>query len=160
MKKSESQVVDLLISHSQISIRARDFDESLSQWGKINVNQGAVLHDDYVMFDPLPDDAFGANVVLAVAENFNIDQTAQRCILVPFTVTDKNNVTVFSATEKFKVNLNLVDGLYLLYYEVCEGEEIYYKFTFVPSHDKVNPHYLLDDPWGGEKDKALRFGVV
>ena len=37
------QTVDLLISHSQILLRSRDYDEKLSQWGKGNVSQGAVF---------------------------------------------------------------------------------------------------------------------
>jgi hypothetical protein len=58
MSDKSMQTVDLLISHSQILLRSRDYDEKLSQWGKGNVSQGAVLHKDYVIFDPLPEDAF------------------------------------------------------------------------------------------------------
>ena len=58
------QTVDLLISHGQIVIRSRDFNEELSQWGKGNLAQGAILHNDYIVFDPLPEDAFGAKVII------------------------------------------------------------------------------------------------
>ncbi|HAV2003751.1 TPA: hypothetical protein JG991_004887, partial [Enterobacter hormaechei subsp. xiangfangensis] len=51
------QIVELLISHSQMLLRSRDYDEKLNYWGKGNVSQGAVLHKDYVIFDPLPEDA-------------------------------------------------------------------------------------------------------
>ncbi|CRL99894.1 hypothetical protein [Pseudomonas sp. 25 E 4] len=47
MKKT-FQSVDLLISHSQIQFRSRPFDEASSQWGKVNLEQGAVLHSDYI----------------------------------------------------------------------------------------------------------------
>ncbi|HCR0581361.1 TPA: hypothetical protein OMT02_003927, partial [Enterobacter hormaechei] len=56
MNNKNIQTVDLLITHSQILLRSRDYDEKLSQWGKGNVSQGAVIHKDYVIFDPLPED--------------------------------------------------------------------------------------------------------
>lgn len=46
----------------------------------------------------------------------------------------------------------------MFHFEVCEGEEIFYKITLVPSDSRVPARYLLDDPWGGEKDKALLEG--
>jgi hypothetical protein len=154
-----AQSVDLLISHSQIQFRSRPFDEAASQWGKVNLEQGAVIHSDYVVFDPLPEDAFGANVHLSMASRFNLDETAQRCIVVPFHVTDPNHVEVASASEKFNVELNLEKRDYALYFEVCEGDEIFYKITLVPADEKVPAKYLLDDPWGGEKDKTLVEGI-
>ena len=48
--KRIAQTLDLLISHSQIQFRSRPFDETSSQWRKINFEQGAVLHSDYVVF--------------------------------------------------------------------------------------------------------------
>ncbi|XLX40459.1 competence protein ComJ [Ectopseudomonas mendocina] len=153
--ESKTQSVDLLISHSQIQFRARPFDEASSQWGKVNLEQGAVLHRDYVVFDPLPEDAFGANVYLSLTNSFALDETAQRCIVVPFHVTNPTHVEVASATEKFKVELDLVKRNYALYFEVCEGDEIFYKITLVPVDAKVEPKYMLDDPWGGEKDQSL-----
>lgn len=94
MSDKSMQTVDLLISHSQILLRSRDYDEKLSQWGKGNVSQGAVLHKDYVIFDPLPEDAFGANVNIKIDNSFILDETAQRCIVVPFLITNKNKLQV------------------------------------------------------------------
>lgn len=34
MSDKSMQTVDLLISHTQIVLRSRDYDEKLSQWGK------------------------------------------------------------------------------------------------------------------------------
>lgn len=153
-----NQSVDLLISHSQILVRSRTFDETLSQWGNGNVSQGAVLNSDYVIFDPLPDDAFGANVYLSLVDDFVMDDNSQRCIVVPFTITDKNSIEVASATEKFKITLPLNDNMYSLYYEVCEGDEIYYRFTFVNVNGPEKPRFLIDDPWGGVKGKKLEMG--
>ncbi|AFI92025.1 hypothetical protein EXT68_21850 [Pectobacterium parmentieri] len=157
---NEIQKFDLLISHSQILIRSRVFDENSSLWGKGNIAQGALLYKDYVVFDPLPDDAFGANVIISIASSFDIDENCRRCIVVPFHMSNKDNVEVASATEKFKINFNFDAEIYSLYYEICEGDEIFYKFTFVPAKGDVNSEYLLDDPWGGVKGKFLLIGKV
>lgn len=154
-----NQCVDLLISHSQILVRSRVFDEALSQWGKGNIAQGAVLHKDYVIFDPLPEDAFGANVRLELADKFVMDENCQRCITVPFFVTDRNIIEVASATEKTKITLSLDKELYSLYYEICEGDEVYYRFTFVNTNAPIEPQYLMDDPWGGVKGEYLKTGI-
>jgi len=96
---------------------------------------------------------------LKLASDFDLDKTAQRCIVVPFHVTDPNHVEISSAAEKFKVELDLEKRDYALYFEVCEGDEIFYKITLIPSGGKVPAKYLLDDPWGGEKDQILVEGL-
>lgn len=154
-----NQCVDLIISHSQILVRSRPFDDNVSQWGKGNIMQGAILNKDYAIFDPLPEDAFGANVNLSQTDKFIMDNNCQRCIVAPFYITNKNSIEVASATEKFKVGLALINELYSLYYEICEGDEIYYNFTFVNTHSPVQPHYLMDDPWCGVKNGHLKMGT-
>lgn len=151
MSDKSMQTVDLLISHSQILLRSRDYDEKLSQWGKGNVSQGAVLHKDYVIFDPLPEDAFGANVNIKIENAFKMDENAQRCIVVPFFITDKDKLQIASATEKFDLNIDVNDKVYSLFYEICEGDEIYYNFTLVPAKEAIAAKFLLDDPWGRNK---------
>ena len=74
MQNSKNQMVDLLISHHQILVRSRAYSEKLSQWGKENIEQGAVIHEDYVIFDPLPEETFGANVFLKLTNNFVMDE--------------------------------------------------------------------------------------
>jgi len=92
------------------------------------------------LFVPLiPEDAFGANIHLKLASDFDLDKTAQRCIVVPFHVTDPNHVEISSAAEKFKVELDLEKRDYALYFEVCEGDEIFYKITLIPSGGKFQP---------------------
>jgi hypothetical protein len=157
MAKTE-QTVDLLISHSQVLVRSQKYDEDLSQWGKGNIVQGAVLHRNYAIFDPLPDDAFGAKVHLKLSDEFVIDEQSARCIVAPFHIQDPKSVEVASATEKFKVDLDFEHDSYSLYYEICEGDEVFYKFTFVPSSEFSSARYIKDDPWGGEKDKELVLG--
>ncbi|MFQ1012466.1 competence protein ComJ [Gilliamella apicola] len=160
MENSKNQMVDLLISHNQILVRSRAYSEKLSQWGKENIEQGAVIHKDYVIFDPLPEEAFGANVFLKLTDNFVMDENTQRCIVTPFYITDSNNVEVASAAEQFKINIKFDTSLYDLYYEICEDDEVFYKFTFVPAEIPTVAKYLMDDPWGGEKDKALKLGFL
>ncbi|WP_321787959.1 competence protein ComJ [Burkholderia pyrrocinia] len=152
------QTIDLLISHSQIVVRSRPYDEGLSQWGAGNIDQGAVLHADYLIFDPLPDDAFGAKVYLQVVDKFEMDERAARCIVAPFRIEDRNSLEVASATEKFKITVALPLDYYDVYYEVCEGEEVFYKFTFASEAVHRQAMYLRDDPWGGKKDKQLVAG--
>lgn len=160
MENSKNQMVDLLISHNQILVRSRAYSEKLSQWGKENIEQSAVIHKDYVIFDPLPEEAFGANVFLKLTDNFVMDENTQRCIVTPFYITDSNNVEVASAAEQFKINIKFDTSLYDLYYEICEDDEVFYKFTFVPAEIPTVAKYLMDDPWGGEKDKALKLGFL
>jgi len=154
----ETQKVDLLISHSQILVRSRSYSEELSQWGDINIEQRAIIHPDYVIFDPLPDEAFGANVILSLADDFKIDERSARVILVPFTVEEKEKLEVASAFQGYKIKLNLDKKKYKLYFEICEGDEVFYKFTFVASDEEIVPIYLMDDNWGGEKGKELVLG--
>lgn len=156
----EKETVDLLISHKQIHIRSIEFDESLCQWGEGNIKQGAIIYNNYLIFDPLPEEEFGANVNLINATSFSVDTNAQRCISVPFIVVDTNLLQLASASEKFQININLVEGKYQLYYEICEEQEVYYNFTFVKSEEQQEAKYLLSDPWGGDKDKLLIEGYV
>lgn len=158
MKIIENQTVDLLVSHGQIVLRSRAFDETISRWGPVNIEQGAIIYPDYVIFDPLPEDAFGANVNIRLVNDFILSVDAQRCIVVPFEVSDNNEFVVASAMEAVRINLDLTPGEYLVYFEICEGHEVYYNFSFVPADVPFAPMYLLDDPWGGVKGKKLHCG--
>jgi len=157
---SGTQSYNLLISHNQIQVRSREFDEASCKWGNKNLEQGAVIHDDYVVFDPLPDDTFGAYIDICFESIFEIDKNVQRCIMVPFLIKSKGSLVVASASEKFTVDLIYSAGKYDLYYEVCEGDEIYYRLTFVSPSVKSHPGYIIDDPWGGVKDKSLELGYL
>lgn len=88
-----------------------------------------------------------------------MDENAQRCIAVPFFITDKDKLQIASATEKFDLNIDVNDKVYSLFYEICEGDEIYYNFTLVPTKEVITAKFLIDDPWGGIKDHPLKEGV-
>ncbi|MDQ1094468.1 hypothetical protein QE400_003881 [Xanthomonas sacchari] len=157
---TQTQTVDLLISHSQVQLRARAFDAAACRWGPRNLQQGAILHRDCVVFDPLPEDAFGAQVHLLLSAAFASDPSAQRRMRVPFRVEPGAQVQVASAAEAFDVTLALQPGDYALYYEVCEGDEVCYRLTLVPAAAPVMACYLLDDPWGGVRDALLQHGTL
>ncbi|MBB6364960.1 transglutaminase-like putative cysteine protease [Xanthomonas sacchari] len=157
---AQTQTVDLLISHSQVQLRARDFNEAACRWRPRNLEQGAILHRDYVVFAPLPEDAFGAQVHVVLATAFAPDPRAQRRMQVLFRVNPNARVQVASAAEAFDVTLPLQPGDYALYYEVCEGDEVYCRLTLVPAAQPVAARYLLDDPWGGAQDAPLQDGML
>ncbi|WP_029150854.1 competence protein ComJ [Microbacterium indicum] len=160
---TNEQSVDLLIAHHQVLVRARPYDDGLAQWGPGNGDQGAVLHPDYLTFDPLPEEAFGAMVHLMLASAFSPDPDAARSIVAPFAVAEPGAVEVASAAESFPVELGLVAGSYDVHFEICEGEdedaEIYYRFTFVPNASPAAPRFLIDDEWGGEAGQPLCTGM-
>ena len=152
------QKYDLLISHSQIQVRAYDFDESMCQWGKENLEQGAILHESYVVFDPLPDDTFGAQIIINFCDKFDMDKNIQRGIVTPFYIPKDSRLVVSSASESFYIDLNYSFGMHALYYEICENDEVYYRLSFLKSSSKKSAYYLIDDPWGGVAGKPLFFG--
>ncbi|MFG1734377.1 competence protein ComJ [Paenibacillus sp. 843] len=153
-----AQEVDLTISHHQIQVRSRDFDEELCQWGETNIKQGVVIHPGYLTFDPIPGDAFGAWVKLALKEAFIEDPNAQRRMVVPFDVLDPGKLELLSVMSDAVIELPLQAGRYALYFEICEDEEVYYRFTFVHEGERVQARYLMDDEWGGKAGEALSEG--
>jgi ABC-type uncharacterized transport system ATPase subunit len=44
-----------------------------------------------------------------------MDENAQRCIVVPFFITDKDKLQIASATEKFDLNIDVNDKVYSLF---------------------------------------------
>lgn len=150
-----TQIIDLLISHHQIHVRSVPYNDDLCAWRDVNIEQGAILHQNYLVFDPLPDDSFGANVHISVSNIFQIDPAAQRCISAPFTITHQNDVEVASVSESFKVTVSLPAEIYTVYFEVCEGDEIFYKITFIPTVHQHEAAYVIDDIFGAEKGTLL-----
>ncbi|RRW43254.1 hypothetical protein EGJ52_14145 [Pseudomonas luteola] len=155
------QKIDLLVSHRQIQLWSRDFDDILCQWGKKNLEQGAVIHKDVAILDPIIDESFGANIILELSKGFSPDSTAERIIVFPLFIHDKNKVEISSVSEAFKVEIGLEEGYYRVYYEICEGgedEEVYYKLTFVPESQEFFPRFIISDDWGGRENQPLSIG--
>ena len=95
---------------------------------------------------------------IRLVNEFMLSVDAKRCIVVPLEVSDNNELVVASAMETVRINLGLTSGMYSVYFEICEGREVYYNFSFVPADVPIAPMYLLDDPWGGVKGKKLHCG--
>ena len=155
----KNQDYDLLISYNQIQVRAVAFNEKFCQWGAQNIEQGVIINNSYVVFDPLPEGEFGAHVSVNFSDDFLQDGCAQRCMVVPFEIAEGAKLTVGSASESFDVIIDYNAGKYNLYYEVCEEEEVFYKLTFEKTDYYEPARYLMDDPWGGVKDKMLEIGI-
>jgi len=163
----KTQTVDLGISHSQIALcDETTYNDARWNWGDLNVEQGVVLHPDAITFDPLPDSAFGAFVHISVADGFEMDVHAKRAIVAPLSIKNPETLEIGSVPGAFKIDLELKPGLYHVYYEICEDyardedeeDKLFYKFTLIKQPSFIRPRYLLDDPWGAEKDKELVIG--
>jgi len=147
---------------------SRKYDNRWS-WGKLNIEQGALLHPDCLIFDPLLDGASDACVHLHIADAFEPDKRAQRAIVSPFVINDANAIKVLSVMEEFSLTAEFKPGFYQVYFEVCQDkskggkkdDNVFYRFTLVRQSREsriIYPHYLRDDPWGGEKGKELVIG--
>lgn len=153
------ETFDLLISHNQIRLSSKNYDENYYQWGKKNVEQGLVLHPGLIIVDPLSEGSFGAFVNIIFTDKFTLDNNAQRAIEIPFTIFKKDELEVSSVSEAFKVNLEVPEKKVKVIYEVCVGDEIYYNFTVI---DEVcdHPTPVISDGWGLEKGKKMDIGYA
>ncbi|RXJ94532.1 hypothetical protein CRV00_06290 [Malaciobacter molluscorum] len=157
MKKYE---VDLLISHHQVRLENRNYDDSYCQWGDINIQQGALLFEGFVSFDPIPDETFGAKVILSISDKHVIKDDVHRSIVIPFLYNKEYPLKISSALESHNISFELDDGLYQLYFDILEKDEVYYQFTLIKSNDKVMAKYLINDDFGGVAGKEIHFGSL
>jgi hypothetical protein len=161
MIEKYDQLIDLKISHHQIHVYCGSYDEDKTQWGDINVDQGAILHDSHLIFDPIVDGAFKAKVYINKLENFVVNEAARRGIRTNFVVLEKRDIFLSSVPESCIIEINLNPGLYVLYFEECEYDEIdelFFVLTFIETKNRLSPIYIIDDPWGGKIGKELFFG--
>lgn len=77
---------------------------------------------------------------------------------MPFDVLDPGKLELLSVMSDAAIELPLQAARYALYFEICEDEEVYYRFTFVHEGEKVQARYLMDDEWGGKAGEALSLG--
>jgi len=163
----KTQTVDMGISHRQIVLcNTTTYNQARWDWGKLNGEQGAVLHPDCLTFDPLPDTAFGAFVHISTADRFELDVHAKRAIVAPLSINHPADLEIGSVADQFKIDLDLKGGRYHVYYEICEDyakdieeeDKLFYKFTLIKHPSVIRPHYLLDDDWGGAKNRELVIG--
>lgn len=153
--------VDLLVSHNQIRLENRPFIESLCEWGRGNLNQGCIIHDGFVVFDPILEGSFGANVHLLIVDVFEVDKDCVRCIQTSFNYNSNHPLKISSAFESFVIRAELGNGNYNLYFEVVEAEEVFYRLTLVKSYcDSIISKYLKDDEFGGAEGMVVELGKV
>lgn len=150
--------LDLEITDSQLGLRSRLIEEEEVEWGEGNLAQGLLLLPGLVMLDPLSDEAFGADIVVRVAEKFLPSKNAQRTVRMPFEIIDPAELAIFSTEEELPVKLDVTAGDYTLIYEVCLGKEVYYVFTLLQGKVEL-AEALKSDGWGMEKGQALTVGV-
>ncbi|WP_379133915.1 competence protein ComJ [Paenibacillus sp. sgz500958] len=158
--QQRSQEIELAISHSQIQVRSRDYNEDYCQWGDTNIAQGVIIQPGYITFDPLVEEAFGASVKLSVCEAFQADSRAERRMVVPFEVIDSGKLELLSVPMHAAIELPLVEGTYELYFEICQENEVYYRITFVPAKGEFEARTLLNDEWGGVEGEPLQEGYI
>jgi len=154
----ESQIVDLLISHHQVFIRSMPYQNDLAQWGKGNLCQGMILHKNFVIFDPIAEGTFGARINLYLKKDFDRDENSKRAVAVPFYIDKNVEVFIGSVAEEYAVNLNLSEGDFMIFYEVCVKEEVYLNFTFIKTK---NTYFsvLIDDEFGLKTTTKLVSGI-
>ncbi|MCL2715968.1 MAG: hypothetical protein FWD68_15680 [Alphaproteobacteria bacterium] len=119
-------------------MRSREFDDELARWGHGNVAQGAVLHSDYVTFDPLLEGCFGAVVYLRISDAFSIDGTCRRCIVAPFRISNREKLRIGSVPSEVAVLLDFKEDLYAAYFRSVREMR-----SFISSH-----LFLRQKLWG------------
>lgn len=152
--------VDLLISHNQIRLENTPFIESYCDWGKLNIELGALIFESFVSFDPLPEEAFGAKVSIYVETSHELNSNIHRSIKVPFKYSNNEKLFVASSFEKHEIDLTIDSGMYELYFDIIELDEICYSFTLVKVNDEntITPEYIINDDFGGVKNRSIPIG--
>lgn len=149
--------IDLLIGYNQIQLRTRTYSEKLTQWTEKHLEQGAILHKNYLVFDPIADGTFGASINIYETEHFVMDKNAKRCILTSIENIKKNPI-ILSSMESIELKIDNSRKKYSVYFEVCEAEEVYYNITLTPYLSGMYSKFIIDDEWGGIKDSLLILG--
>lgn len=160
MNKPFSTTVDMPISHSQLHIYSGMFLEKNTEWGDGNIEQGAIINESHVVFDPIIQEAFRAKVYIKVTNEFHEHPDAIRSIATNLNIAD-NQISLFSVPSHKTIEEQFENGLYLLFFEECEAEdidEIFFIFTFVKSKGLQKSIYLKSDSWGGIEGRELKFG--
>ena len=103
-----TQEINMTLSHHQLQIRSRAFNEDLCQWGDVNVEQGVIIHPGYITIDPFEEGTFNALVMLSLNGVFQEDPGALRRLVVPFDVLETESLEVLSVQKSYSIELPLV----------------------------------------------------
>lgn len=157
----EEHKVDLLVSHRQIRLENRPFDDAYCDWGMGNIRQGCIINDGFVIFDPIVDGTFGAYVHFSVVSRFEVNVDCQRCIVTNVHYTSEFPLLISSAFERVDLNVSLESGVYNLYFEIIEKDEVYYKFTMTESSQASRgAFYVINDDFGGVEGSSVYPGKI
>lgn len=157
----EEHKVDLLVSHRQIRLENRPFDDVYCDWGAGNIRQGCIINDGFVTFDPIVDGTFGAYVHFSTVSKFEVDVDCQRCIVTKFHYTSEYPLLISSAFERVELSVSLESGVYNLYFEIIEKDEVYYKFTMTESSQaSKEAFYVINDDFGGVEGSTVYPGRI
>lgn len=149
--------IDLYVSHRQIHFRSGEYDESFNDWTKDEIQQGAILGKSHVVFDPIASGDFDALVNVRLANSFTLSGDVHRVLKFPFRVD--GDLYLASPMAEHKLNLDIVHGEYIGYFEICENseqEELYFNIVLIPNNSIPEAaEFIIDDRFGGKKGKLL-----
>lgn len=138
--------VNTLVSHNQIVIRSIEKNLELEQWGDENVEFGMLWHKNYIVLDPLVEDSFGAYFLIESSSAITNDENAQRSALIPFEVTEVDQLVISTVAESIHLyengeidveeekkkgksyplnngeSFNVEPGSYNIHFQVCIGQ--------------------------------------
>ncbi|RFZ92285.1 hypothetical protein D0C36_12670 [Mucilaginibacter conchicola] len=137
--------INIAVSHNQIVIRSIPHDLQMEQWNDTSVEFGMVWHKNYLSLDPLVEGGFGAYFLIESSSEIKEDNNAQRSALIPFEVTDADQLCISTVPEAVYLfrddsidieherkcgnhyplnsgaDLNIEPGKYNIHFQVCVG---------------------------------------
>lgn len=146
--------INLQISHRQIQLYSVPFCDDNFQWDDKSLEQGVLINYGCVVFDPLGDGSYDADVFISKGESYMQDPNVVRSMVVPFYIVNKSELFLGSVIQSHLLDIELENTMYSVYFELCGDEEIYYNIKFVPDSEPKGI-YLLDDPFGGLAGQEL-----
>jgi hypothetical protein len=155
------ELINLQISHSQIHIYSGAYRDDDVEWGDGNLDQGAILHESHLVFDPIIQEAFKAEVFVSVKNSYTKNPNALRAVIANFSVKKDRKVFLSSVPGTHELNLKIPEGSYNIYFEECEKNDVdavFFVVTLIKSKNIIKPHFLMSDQWGGEEGKELKLG--
>jgi len=113
-------------------------------WKQKKLEKGAAFHSDYVIFDPLPEGAFGANIHLSTANRFDLEYIRpalhRRAVSCHGPLLCRDRLRFRKIYRRARLGGARVRAVKI---EVCEVDEIFYSITLIPTQYKVQPDIWL-----------------
>ena len=158
--QNHSKIMDMQISHSQLHLYSGEFVEENTEWGQGNIEQGVIINAHHIVFDPIIQEPFSAKIYLNILDQFIPNPDAIRSIATNIQVVS-NEISLFSVPGHRKINEEIDNGWYFLFFEECETEdvdEIFFVISLIKTNHPQPSVYLQSDSWGGIKGMELKSG--